>query len=87
MENIKLLFTTYINLEAICDDLEVQWNEDPENEELEAAWDEAYKSSFAAGQMLINELVSFTNGQITNNIARAMIATKRDELEAIIEKI
>lgn len=87
MENLKMLFTNYINLEAAADAADLAWEQDPENEELEAAFDSAYEAEHEALQSLLQEIVSFTNGQINLSTARMMLMSKREELQALISMI
>ena len=87
MENLKMLFTNYINLEAAANAADSAWEQDPENEELEAAFDRAYEAEHEARQALIDEIVSFTSGRIDAAVARKMLGSKRDELMALMALI
>lgn len=87
MENLKMLFTNYINLEAAADAADLAWEQDPEDENLEAAFDRAYEAQHEALQSLVKEIVSFTNGQINFSTARMMLMSKREELQALISMI
>lgn len=57
----------------------------PESEELEKAFDEAYKAEFEAFEALANEIVKASKGQIKKSDAATMIKAKRNELKALIE--
>lgn len=87
MENIKNLFTKYLELEAAANAADSAWEQDPENEELEAAFDSAYEAEHEALQSLLQEIVSFTNGQINFSTARMMLMSKRSELTALMDQI
>ena len=56
---------------------------DPENEEKEAAFDEAYKEEYRLFAIAAKEIVRMSAGQIDIKTARAMVQSKRERLEAI----
>ena len=56
---------------------------DPENEEKEAAFDEAYKEEYRLFMIAAEEIVRISAGQIDIETARAMVQGKRERLEAI----
>ena len=56
---------------------------DPENEEKEAAFDEAYKAEHKAFTTAAEELVKITAGKIDIKTARQMVQGKREQLEAL----
>lgn len=66
---------------------DTKYEANPEDEELEKAFDEAYKAEFEAFEALANEIVKITGGQIEKATASTMIRAKRNELKALIEKI
>lgn len=53
---------------------------DPNNEEKEKAFDEAYKAEFDAFTAVAELIVKMTNGQIDEKTARTMVRTKRNEI-------
>ena len=57
---------------------------DPENEEVNAEWAAAYEKEFRAAEAVERYIVALTG--VKPQVARAMMATKRDELKAIAEK-
>ena len=59
------------------------YNADPENPEAEAAFDEAYEEEFKLYMEAAEEIVKMTAGKINFETAKAMIKTKRSELEAL----
>lgn len=66
---------------------DTEYEANPEDEELEKAFDEAYKAEFEAFEALANEIVKTTGGQIEKATASTMIRAKRNELRTLIEKI
>ena len=56
----------------------------PESEELEKAFDEAYKAEFKAFEELANAIVKISGGQIEKRTAATMIRAKRAELKNLI---
>ena len=63
------------------------WDNDPENEQLEIEFDEAYNEEWNARKAVINEVVKITNGQIDEKTVNTMLNVKRNELKAIIERM
>lgn len=61
--------------------------ENPDNEEIEKAFDEAYKKEWEVFNKLIDEVVKFTEGKIDRKQVYNMIQLKRSELKSIIEMI
>lgn len=66
---------------------DTEYEANPEDQELEKAFDEAYKAEFEAFEALANEIVKTTGGQIEKATASTMIRAKRNELKTLIEKI
>ena len=62
------------------------WEQDPNNEELEKAFDEAYKAQHEASENLAIEIYRQTYGDINIITARTMIRKYREALKLIIEK-
>lgn len=56
---------------------------DPENIEKEEAFDQAYKVEFDLYMKTAKEIVKITSGKIDFETAKAMIKTKRKELEKL----
>jgi hypothetical protein len=71
-------------LEAESDRLDDLLENDPENKDIEADWGRAYNASFEAHSKVVDYIVKLIG--VDEKIARAMIATKREELKAIAEK-
>ena len=87
MKEIKRMFEELEAAEIRSNELDEALESDPENEELENAWNEAYEREWNASEALINEIVKITNGMIDNTTARKMIAMKRNELKNLISRI
>lgn len=84
---IKEMFKEYKEAEARASIIDEAWENDYENEALEAEWIEAYKAEHEALQKLIAEVGDLTNGLIDSKTARAMIVGHRDEFEKLIDRI
>ena len=61
------------------------WEQDPENEDLEKAFNEAYKAEFKAFGELTKAIQKATG--IGGQTVSTMIRAHREELKAIIEKV
>lgn len=59
------------------------WDADPDNAELEAQWDAAYKAEGAVFAKVVSELVKITSGQIDRSTAASMLRSKRAEIEKL----
>lgn len=76
LEKIKKLE----QLEKIADEAEKRYTEAPENEELEKAFDEAYKEEFAAYINAAKYIEYISGGNIDFLAAKKMVQTKRAEI-------
>ena len=83
---MKELLKRLEEAEQRANEADQAWEQDPENEELEKAFDEAYKAQHEAINALIEEIYRQTNGDIDIRTARTMIRKYREALKAIIEK-
>lgn len=71
--------------EKETDRIDALWNEEPENAEIEAAWDKAYKTEYDAREAVRNYIMKLTG--IDQFTAGKMTTIKyRDRLKAIAEK-
>ena len=59
------------------------YDQDPENEEKEAAFDDAYKAEYKAFEEAAEELVKITAGKVDIKTARQMVQGKREQLETL----
>ena len=63
--------------------LDEAWDADPMNEDLEKAWDKAYKAEHEIFMKCATKLVEITNGQIDLPTATTMLRAKREEVTRI----
>lgn len=82
---IKELYKRMIEAEQKSDEAEAAWNEDLENEELEAEFDKTYQEYFDATEELVKEIMNLIG--VDKATARAIIHSKRKEFEALIKRI
>lgn len=73
-------------LEAAANKADEAYQAEPENAELEAAFDKAYKEEFEAMEELLNSITTYTNGEIDKETSKKMLFTHREELKQILEK-
>ena len=76
-------------LEAVANKADEAYQAEPENAELEAAFDKAYKEEFEAMEellKLLNSITTYTNGEIDTETSKKMLFTHREELKQILEK-
>ncbi len=62
-----------------------EYENDPENEEKEKAFDLAYSEEYKAFEELAKAIVKATAGKIDTKTAEAMIRGRRQQLETILE--
>lgn len=86
-KEIKRLFAEMEEAERISDELDAAWEQDPENAELEAAWDAAYAAEHAAFSAVVEEVVKITGGAIDATTARLMLMKKRDEFGSLVARL
>ena len=84
---LKELLKQLEELEKESNRLDNLMEENPDNEEIEKAFDEAYSKEWEVFNKLIDEVVKFTEGKIDRKQAYNMIQLKRSELKSIIEMI
>lgn len=76
LEKIKKLE----QLEKVADEAEKRYTEEPENAELESAFDEAYKAEFDTYINAAKYIEYMTCGAVDFMTAKKLIQTKRAEL-------
>ena len=81
--SIKELYDRMVIAEGCADILEQLLENDPENEELEREYDEAYKFQFEATEELVKALCKIGYDAKT---WRSVIIGKREQLEALMNK-
>ena len=87
MRKFKRLFNEYKRLNSITNEIEAAWDNDPENEELEADFDKAYIAEHKALTNLMDYIVLYTGGMIDRPTARLMIVKMPERLEALVNRI
>ena len=81
---MKELLNKLKEAEMMADKADAAWEADPENEELEKAFDNAYEKQWIAFEELVNKIVIVTDGKINKKTAATMIRKKRNEIEMLI---
>ena len=84
---MKELFERWENLNAIANAADDAWALDPENEDLEKAFDDAYEAEWKVFNELLNAIVELTNGKIDKFTANKMLRSKRNEVKQLIERM
>ena len=87
MEKLKALFNQLESAEAETLRLDSLIEENPEDEAIEAEWDEAYKKEYDIKMLLASHIVEMTSGKIDLKTANMMILSKREQLKTLILKI
>lgn len=87
MNELKKLYDLYKIATEAADIADEAWAADAENEELEAAFDEAYNMQYEAMEALIDGIVSFSAGQIDKKTARLMITKKGNKLADLMARV
>lgn len=73
--------------EEKADRIDAAWDADPENEALEAAFDEAYAAQYKAFEAVVKKIVSMTGGKIDQRTAGTMLRMKRSEIESLVSRM
>ena len=84
-KGIKELFKELEELEKESNRLDNLMVENPDNEEIEKAFDEAYSKEWEVFNKLIDEVVKFTEGKIDRKQAYNIIQLKRSELKSLLK--
>lgn len=85
MKKIKALIETLAKLVETANAAEEAYAANPENEELEAAFDEAYKAEYETRQKLTKAISSFAG--IDTKTAYAMTHKTFEQLKSLAERI
>lgn len=83
---LKKLWNEYIKAEKIANDADAAFELDPENEELERAFDKAYENECKALEAVASEIVVFTSGRIDHKLACKMVRMQRAAIEDLIRR-
>lgn len=81
---MKELLRRLEEAEQRANEVDAAWEQDPENEELEKAFNETYKAEFEAFNEL-EEAIEKATG-IDAQTVSSMIRGRREDLKAIIER-
>lgn len=84
MHDLKDALKNYKDAIAAADAADADWERDPSNFKLEAAFDAAYEKQNKAMLALRDCIVEFTNGAINSMNARFMVAFNLDDIERLI---
>ena len=88
---MKELFNTLQALENRMAELDEQLEENPEDEKIMEEWDATYKKEFDTHEKIVKILLETLKKSgmkdITRATVNAMMATRRDQLLAIVEMI
>lgn len=84
---MKELFARWEELNKIANAADEAWALEPENEDLEKAFDDAYEAEWNVFNELLNAIVEFTNGQIDKYTASKMLRSKRNEVKQLLERM
>ena len=87
MQKFKRLFNAYKKAEKAATVAEMAYDQEPENETIEAAFDRAYEAEHKALMALADGIVEYTTGMVDRKTARIMIMKMPERLEAIVNKI
>lgn len=71
-------------LEMEANKADAAYDAEPENAEIQAAFDAAYKAEWDKADEAIKLIVKMTNGEIEYKIARIMINEKRDKIKKLL---
>ena len=85
MKKIKSLIKSLEKLVAVANAAEEAYAANPDNEELETAFDEAYKAEFETRQELTKAISSFAG--IDTKIAYAMTHKTFEQLKSLADRI
>lgn len=84
MNKIKALLEALEAAEKKSDKIDEAYEQDPENEALEAEWSAAYKAEWEAMETLRDEIVKVTGGKVDKKIAQKLIIAHRQTLKDIL---
>lgn len=81
---LKNLYNEYLRKEEVSDAADEAWENDYDNEELERAFDEAYRDQAEAMDRVIDGIVEITSGRIDKRTAHTMLLKGRDALTSLL---
>ena len=84
ISNVRESLKRLSELELIANELDSRWQEDPENEELENAFDQAYEKEYRLHDEVCKMVVELIG--VDYKVAKQMIMTKRNDIENLLSK-
>ena len=84
MKDIKELWNEMMEAEKRSDMLDEAWAEDPENEEIEAEWDEAYADYWNSFNAVAAEIERMSRKAIDKVTAAKLISERRERMGELI---
>lgn len=85
LQSLKERWSEYREAQRISDELDEALENDPENIRIERKWDNAYKATWDAMNLVLNELGAVL--VIPRNEAYELVMMKEDELDDLIQQI
>lgn len=86
MNELKARLAKLEELEQIANHAESDYEADPENAELEATFDRAYKNEFNAYMECVKMIQKISGGKIDFQTAKKIVSTERGKLFEILDK-
>lgn len=87
MKELKRLYNLYKIATEAADLADKAWEKDPENEELEKAFDDFYKEQHEASEALTEAIEAFTKGQVSKKTARTILVMNPKKFDELMNKI
>lgn len=84
IKELRELLKELKELEAITNELDSKYEKDPENEEIEKAFDEAYQKEYCTRDQACKTLSKLI--EVDYKTAGRMIATKRNDIENLLSR-
>ena len=86
MKKLYELINEYCELTRTCDAIEKEWESNPENTELEKAFDKAYEKEFNKYIECANYIVNCTCGKDNFDRAKYLVNVKGEEVKRLALK-
>lgn len=83
MKKLYELMNEYCELAKSCDAIEKEWEKEPENAELEKAFDKVYKAEFGKYIECANYIVNCTGGKVNFDHAKYLVNIKHEEVKRL----
>lgn len=87
LSELKARLAKLEELEQISNEAEKAYEAEPENAELEAAFDRAYQNEFAAYMECVKLVQKISGGKIDFQTAKKMVSTEREKLLLLFSKV